>query len=188
MSHVTVCTAEICDFSRIACLKSDAYSVRGYCSQEGAKEQYLKNNEFALVAKSDDEIVGTMTVTYDDDGRLPCDEWFPDETARVREMSRQVAYYGKFAVEPDLWQSALSIGFSLIGEAIARASADGIDAGICIVHPRHVRFYEALGFEVVGRQDNMPGLEKAPAVMLAIAGKSAQDLLARFASKKNYAQ
>jgi len=183
MSQIIVLrTAENCDLPKITNLKASAYSVRGYCSQEGAKEQYLTHkNEFALVARIDEEIVGTMTVTYDR-GKLPCDEWFPDETISVRKVSRKVAYYGKLAVEPDLWQSALSIGFALIGEAIARASADGIDAGICIVHPRHVRFYKALGFEEVGQRDNMPGLEKAPAVMLVIAGEAVQYLLVRFKS------
>ncbi|MEK7060371.1 MAG: GNAT family N-acetyltransferase [Patescibacteria group bacterium] len=181
MFQITVRTAEIRDFPKIACLKRDAYSVRGYCSQGRAKEQYLiQKGEFALVAtRTDEEILGTMTVSYDDGG-LPCDEWFPNETARVRDMSRKVAYYGTFAVKPGMWRS--SIGLALIRKAIARAGTDGIDAGICIVNPRHVAFYGTLGFKEVGRRGSMPGLDKAPAVMLAITGEAAQNLLLRSAS------
>jgi ribosomal protein S18 acetylase RimI-like enzyme len=187
-SQTAVHAAEPRDFPEIAKLIRVAYSKREYCSREEANEQYLiDNNEFALVVKIDDVVIGTMLVTYDC-GELPCDELFEKETEAVRAVSKKVAYYGSFAVEPNFWQSEMSIGFMLIGEAINMAIKDGVDAGICIVNPRHVRFYRALGFKIVGKTDNMPRLKKAPAVMLAITGKKARDLLFRCNSLTNKIQ
>ncbi|MDE2021649.1 MAG: GNAT family N-acetyltransferase [Patescibacteria group bacterium] len=131
------------------------------------------------MAEIDGEAVGTMSVVYDD-GKLPTDELFSVETSRVRDTSTQLAYYGTFAVKAGMWRSGTnSIGLALIHEAVRRAKLDGVDAAIIIVHPRHVSFYKALGFEEVARRDDMPGLEKAPAVMLVITGKAAQDLFER---------
>jgi predicted N-acetyltransferase YhbS len=43
----------------------------------------------------------------------------------------------------------------------------GIDVGVCVVHPDHVSFYERFGFTKIA-QSTMPGLEKAPAALLVI--------------------
>ena len=178
MSSITVHIAQSSDLPKIMEIKTDAYSVRGYCSHTGANEQYLKNR-FALVAKVDNEIIGTMSVMYDQE-TIPPDEVFPDETARVRSVSKRVAYYGTFAVKTGMWRSGTrSIGIALIREAITRAKADGVDAAIILVHPRHVRLYRALGFEIVGSKDEMPGLGKFPVVMLISMGKAWQELLAK---------
>lgn len=184
MSSFTVRAAESGDLLEIPELKLGAYSARGYCSREGASEQYLvlNENEFALVAVTEtDEVVGSMVVTKDR-GKIYADEVFEKETAEVRKTSRQIAYYGTFAVPKKFWRFGNSIGEALIREAIARAIVDSVDAGICIVNPRHVKFYIDLGFTKVATCDNMPGLIKAPAVMMVITGESGQDLLARFKS------
>lgn len=181
MFQVTVRTAEHRDISKIMELKSDAYGVRGYCSQTGTYEQYL-NNQFALMAEIDDEIVGTMSIMYDQ-GRIPTDEVFPDETAQVRSRANRVAYYGTFAVKPGMWRHGTrSVGLALIHEAIRLAKADQVDAAIIIVHPRHIPFYQRFGFKVVAKRDNMPGLEKAPAVMMVLMDGSCLERLARRAA------
>ncbi|HUX81179.1 MAG TPA: GNAT family N-acetyltransferase, partial [Candidatus Paceibacterota bacterium] len=135
--------------------------------------------KFALVARADNEIIGTMSVMYDQ-GAIPSDEVFPNETTAVREVSTHVAYYGTFAVKTGMWKSGThSVGIALIHEAIRKAKTDGVDAAIILVHPRHVRLYKALGFEMVGYKDEMPGLGKFPVVMLISAGKAWQELLAK---------
>jgi len=153
-------------------IKSGAYGAREYCSQTRA-EQYLKTDGFALVAEKEEEIVGTMLVTYDE-GEIPADEVFPVEVSRIRDSFRQIAYYSNFAIKAGMWYSGIrrSIGIALIREAIVRARADGIKAAIIIINPRHIKFYKALGFEKVAARDNMPGLggdvgsRKIPAVLM----------------------
>lgn len=183
MSQITVRTAELEDLLMIAELKRDAYGVRGYCSRKRAQEQYLNmKNEFALMAEIDGKTVGTMSVIYAEGGRkLPSDEYFPIQTDEVRKTSGKIAYYGTFAVQSGMWaRGECSVGLALIREAIRRAKQEAINAKIIIVHPRHVSFYMALGFEEVARRDNMPGLEKAPAVMMVLAGVALQSLFAKY--------
>lgn len=176
---VTVRTAEICDFSRIACLKSDAYSVRGYCSQSRA-EQYLEQNKFALVAEKQKEIVGTMMVTYDE-GKIPADEYFPEEMIRVRGVATRIAYYGSFAVKAGLWRLGIfSVGLALVREAIRRALDDRIEVAVIIVNPRHVSFYETLGFEEKARREEMPGLGvegKVPGVLMTVTRETFRNVI-----------
>jgi len=180
--EITVRTAKSTDLSKVVELILDAYNVRGYSPIPGAIEQYLKNdNALVLVAeKAKKEIVGTMSILFDT-GKIPTDEVFPAETTRVRETSRQVAYLGSFAVRKEEWKTGmLSIGFALICEVIARASNYDANTAVIVVNPRHVRFYSnMLGFKKVAYCDNMPGLEKAPAVMMVLDSSGIQNLLAR---------
>ncbi|MHB1163518.1 MAG: GNAT family N-acetyltransferase [Minisyncoccota bacterium] len=184
-SQITVRIAQPSDLPKIMEIKADAYSVRGYCSHSGANEQYLKN-KFALVAEIGTNIVGTMSVMYDQE-TIPSDEVFPTETNAVRKVSKRVAYYGIFAVKAEMWKSGIrSIGIALIYEAITRARTDKVDAAIILVHPRHVRLYKALGFKMVGYKDEMPGLGKFPVVMLVLTGKKFQDLITTYTNAEKF--
>lgn len=179
MLQISVRAATPSDFQDIERLRVDAYNVRGYCSQSRVTEQCFLENQFALVAEIDGEAVGTMSVTYDR-GEIPTDSVFPAETSSVRGLSKKIAYYGSFAVRVGMWRSGTNaIGQALIREAIMRTSAEGADAAIIVVNPRHVLFYQKLGLKEMARQDNMPGIEKAPAVMLAATGEDFKNLLAR---------
>lgn len=179
--EITVRTAKSTDLSKVVELILDAYNVRGYSPIPGAIEQYLKNdNALVLIAQRANEIVGTMSILFDT-GKIPTDEVFPTETAEVRKASRQVAFLGSFAVRKEEWKTGmLSIGFALICEVIARASNYDANTAVIVVNPRHVRFYSnMLGFKKVAYCDNMPGLEKAPAVMMVLDSSGIQNLLAR---------
>lgn len=170
MSPVTVRTARRHDLTKIMAIKSSAYSARRYCSQSGA-EQYLEKNKYALVAEKEQEIVGTMLVTYDE-GNIPVDEYFPEEMRAVRSTATRIAYYGSFAVKAGMWRLGIfSIGLSLICEAIRKANEDGIEAAIIIVNPRHVQFYESLGFKAIARREEISGLGlegKVPGVLMVV--------------------
>lgn len=172
MSPVTVRTARRQDACKILEIMSGAYGARGYCSQSGA-EQYLDDNKYAyaLVAEKNGDIVGTMLVTYDE-GNIPVDEYFPKEMRTMRSTATRMAYYGSFAVKAGMWRIGIfSIGLSLICEAIRRANEDEIEAAIIIVNPRHVSFYESLGFEAIARREEMPGLGlegKVPGVLMVV--------------------
>lgn len=184
MSKITIRAAESGDLLEIPELKLGAYKAVGYYHQDVETEEYLvlKENEYAIVAATKtDEVVGSMIITYDR-GELYSDtiDEFIEETKKVRKISRQIAYYGTFAVPPELWRCG--IGLALIKAAIGRAIDDGADAGICIVNPDHERFYVDLGFKRVASCANMPGLINAPGSMMVIVGEAAQDLIIRYKS------
>lgn len=186
MGKITVRAAELADLETVEQLVKDAFDVRGYNPKTGAIEQNLKNDKalVLLAETAQKEAVGTMSILLDT-GHLPTDQAFPGETAHLRNTSRQIAYLGSFGVPKKYWGAGmLSIGLALIREMIAWAASsdDRADTAVIVVNPRHVRFYRALGFEPVANRDNMPGLEKAPAVMMVLDSLGIQTLLARAAS------
>jgi len=179
MSQIIVRTAHSKDLESILGIMSCAYSARGYCSHSRA-EQYLEHNKFALVAEKNQEIVGTMLVTYDE-GNIPADEDFPDEMKKIRDAATRIAYYGSFAVKASMWELCIfSIGCSLVREAISRALEDWIETAVIVVNPRHQEFYEALGFVEIARREEMPGLGiegKVPGVLMTVTRETLRDVL-----------
>jgi N-acetylglutamate synthase-like GNAT family acetyltransferase len=188
VSQITVRTAHRQDLTKILEIMSGAYSARGYCSHSRA-EQYLDNNKFALVAEKNQEIVGTMLVTYDE-GNIPADEDFAEEMRNIRRGATKIAYYGSFAVKVGMWKlGILSIGLALVREAIARALDDGIETAVIVVNPRHQEFYAALGFVEIARREEMPGLGvegKVPGVLMTVTRETFRDVLRQKADLRVY--
>ena len=154
-----------------------AYGERGYCPGAIATgtEQYFaleRSHTLVLVAEQDGVLRGTMRTTLDE-GTLPIDEEFPAAIAKLRSSAAKICYYSRFAVNPMFW-GARRVGLALIAEAFRLAKYECIDACVIVVHPHHVDFYQRMMFRVVDEIPCIPGLEKAPAVLMILALRELQ--------------
>jgi hypothetical protein len=110
--------------------------------------------------------VGTMMCS-EDKGWLPADDPFPAEMSELRARYTRIGYYGKFAVWP--WLSGLGFGEKLTYLALYWTCERQLDLAVMLVNPSHVRFYKnRFGAEVLSQTNGTIGLDKAPAVLLAI--------------------
>lgn len=124
------------------------YGWRGYGS-----DHQLSNGDHCVTftASSDDEVIGTLTLTVDSPAGLATDHTFKAELDEFRKRpGAQLCELTKFAVDPATKSpQALAALFHVIF-IYGMQRFDCTDLFI-EVHPRHVRYYEAmLGFKRVG--------------------------------------
>ncbi len=150
-----------------------AYRKMGYYSWRkaaGAIGSYYKEKERlkgeVLAAKIGGITVGTLMCSVDN-GWLPTDDIFPAEMQEVRRLGVRIGYYGKLGVIP--WLQGKCVGRLLVNSAVQWSLERGIELALIVVNPAHVSFHSRLGFSVLARsKESAPGLEKAPAVLMAL--------------------
>jgi hypothetical protein len=124
------------------------YAWRGYGSDH---ELAGGDHCVTFTASSEDEVIGTLTLTVDTPAGLSTDHTFKDELDAFRKVpGTRLCELTKFAVDPATKSPpALAALFHVIF-IYGMQRFDCTDLFI-EVHPRHVRFYEAmLGFKRVG--------------------------------------
>lgn len=123
------------------------YAWRGY----GAHHRLVEAEHRATFAASaEDRIVGTLTLTMDAPAGLSTDHTFKTELDELRKVGGTLCELTKFAVDRDIKSApVLAALFHVI--FIYGIERYGCTDVVIEVHPRHVRYYEAmLGFECVG--------------------------------------
>lgn len=137
------------------------YAWRGY----GAEHKLSStDNRVTFTACADDVLIGTLSLGVDGAQGLAADETFKDELDRFREVpGSSLCELTKFACDPSTKsQPALAALFHVIF-IYGTQRYDCTDLFI-EVHPRHVRFYEAmLGFQRIGAPRLNPAVTWWPA-------------------------
>ncbi len=122
---------------------------------------------FTLLAESEDgTILGTVSLVFDSERGLPCDEIYWQETGALRSQGRAMAEVTRLALrkDPDASREILLRLFNLIYVYATRVR--GYTDFVIEVHPRHVKYYErALGFRTEGGEQKCPRVGGAPAVL-----------------------
>ena len=122
---------------------------------------------FTLLAEDESgSIVGTVSLVFDSERGLPCDEIYWLETGRLRAENRSMAEVTRLALRKDMAASreVLLRLFNLI--YIYARRVRGYTDFLIEVHPRHVKYYErTLGFERSGSEQKCPRVGGAPAVL-----------------------
>ena len=124
------------------------YSWRGYGS-----EHMLARGDHCVTftASSSDDVIGTLTLTVDTPAGLSTDHTFKEELDEFRKVpGAKLCELTKFAVDPETKSPAALAALFHVIFIYGMQRFDCTDLMI-EVHPRHVRFYEAmLGFKRVG--------------------------------------
>lgn len=133
--------------SRAKVLLNRAYSRRGY----GADHQLpAARSCVTFIATSNDDVLGTLTLTVDSPSALAADRTFSDELAKFRRRGSKLCELTKFAFEtsmPARPRLAALFHIIFIYESVHYGSTDLFIE----VNPRHRCFYEKLlGFTSVG--------------------------------------
>lgn len=107
-----------------------------------------------FVAVENREIVGTLTITFDNPGGFHLTSEYEEAVQGIRDEGRELACSWRLAVRQD-YQRNMRVMNNLVRANIQHAVINGIETCLFTVLPRLVRVYERLlHFEVVGSKQN----------------------------------
>lgn len=125
------------------------YAWRGY----GADHVLPANNDHQAVftASMEDKVIATLTLTVDSPAGLSTDQTFREELDTLRQApGTSLCELTKFAVDPTTKSPSVLAGLFHVIFIYGMQRFDCTDL-LIEVHPRHVRYYEAmLGFDCLG--------------------------------------
>lgn len=140
------------------------YAWRGYAVDAGAGAG--AGNTFTLYAETGGELVGTVSLCLEHQGRLPADEHFGDRLALLRRQGRRLCEPSRLAIDKGMSKRVFA---ALMHTAHLYASRLHACTDYVIeVNPRHVAFYRnVLGFAEFGAERHCSRVG-APAVLLRL--------------------
>ncbi len=151
------------------------YSWRGYTVGNPPRA----HDRITLVASDDEHALATITVGFDHGARLAAEELYPQTVEQLRAQGARLCEFTRLAVDNDQQSREVLAMIFHIAYMYASRLNDRTDV-LIEVNPRHVRFYRAmLGFEVAGEQRICPRVD-APAVLLRLKLRYAQEQIARY--------
>jgi len=161
------------------------YSWRGYTAS-GPK---AAPNRVTLVASDATRALATITIGFDCAQGLVVDDLYKQEVDSLRAQGAILCEFTKLAVDRDQQSKELLAMMFHIAHMYARRMQLCTDL-LIEVNPRHVRFYQRmLGFRQLGPERSCPRVGGAPAVLLWLRLKHAQEQIAIYGGqKRRYAE
>jgi hypothetical protein len=158
------------------------YAWRGYQSSLSSATEFDGDKRITLVAVGHDEMIGTISVGFDDDDGLCVDGVFPEEVSALREEGRRICEFTKLAMDGVVRSKRVLASLFHVAYIYAHR-LKRFDSLLIEVNPRHVRYYERmLGFKVVGSR-RLNRRVNAPAVLLCLDFSHAHEQINRFGGK-----
>ena len=166
-------------------LVNKMYATRGYHGTAAATDD--SSNRITLVASNHDLTIGTLTVSFDTDNGLLVDNIFPEESDALRKAGNKLCEFTKLAVDTNARSKRVLASLFHVAYIFAYR-LKGYNLLLIEVNPRHVRYYQRmLGFEVIGPQ-RLNLRVNAPAVLLCLEFRHAQQQIGKFAGKADAAE
>lgn len=139
------------------------YEWRGYSIDPTLKHE---PNRITLVADTNGNTVGTMTLCFDSEIGLPADENFHDKLEELRAQKRKLCEPSRLAIDDDVPKRVFA---SMIHVSYIYArNIHGFTDYVIEVNPRHAMFYKRmLGFHDFGEERTCTRVN-APAVLLRL--------------------
>jgi hypothetical protein len=134
--------------SQASILINQMYSWRGYGSDHKLTSS---DHRSIFTVCSDNQVIGTLTLSVDTPKRLATDQTFSAELDELRSSpGTKLCELTKFAIDPSIKSPQLLAALFHVIFLYGPQSFGCTDV-VIELHPRHVRYYEAmLGFERVG--------------------------------------
>lgn len=165
-------------------LVSKMYATRGYHGTTTATDD--SSNRITLAASDHDRTIGTLTVSFDTDNGLLVDNIFQEEADTLRKAGNSLCEFTKLAVDTTRSKRVLASLFHVA--YIFAYLLKGCNLVLIEVNPRHVRYYQRmLGFKVIG-PERLNLRVNAPAVLLCLDFRHAQEQIEKFAGKADTAE
>lgn len=139
------------------------YAWRGYACDTSAAGA---PDKVTLYAETEGELVGTMSLCFDQGNALPADENFRDHLQILRRQGRRLVEPSRLAIDPGMSKRVFA---SLIHISYLYSyRLHGFTDYVIEVNPRHVAFYQRmLGFAGFGAERACSRVG-APAVLLRL--------------------
>lgn len=149
--------------SVVSSLLKHRYAFRGYQTTGLPADPSVQR--FTLAAIESNRTIGTISVTFDVQKKLACDDAFADEVNVLRAQGRKLCEFGKLAIDPLTGTKRVLASLFHVAYIVAHRIR-GYDTLLIEVNPRHVRYYERmLGLQVLGGERPNRAVH-APAVLL----------------------
>jgi hypothetical protein len=149
--------------SRVNSLLKDRYGWRGY--QQVSLPTDPTVSRFTLTAVENELVIGTITVAFDNPGKLGADGAFATEVDQLRAQGRRIAEFTKLAIDPAVGTKRVLATLFHVAYIVAHRIR-GHDMLVMEVNPRHVRYYERmLGCQILAGERINKSVN-APAVLL----------------------
>jgi hypothetical protein len=139
------------------------YSRRGYKSRMNADP--APSDRITLQACSDNQVFGTLTLSFDGCDGLAADALYRSEIDAYRIAGARICELTRLAIEPGWGSKEVLGGLFHVAYAVSRVLRGSTDAFI-EVNPRHARFYERMLHFRRASECRMCERVNAPAVLL----------------------
>ena len=165
-------------------LVNKMYATRGYHSTIAAPDE--PTNRITLVASEKDEVIGTLSISFDTDDGLLVDQLFSDEADALRAAGHRLCEFTKLAVDTSARSRRVLASLFHVAYIFAYRLR-GFDVLLIEVNPRHVRYYEKmLGLRALG-PERLNLRVNAPAVLMHLNFGYAQEQIGKLAGKADSA-
>lgn len=157
------------------------YRNKGYVGEEGSglvlSPYDAHPSTFTLLVRNEKgDDVATVTLVFDSDAGLPCDEIYRDELTTLRAQGRRMAEVTRLAIADEYGNSKQLIPLIFNAIYVYACLNRGYTDFVIEVNPRHVGFYRRfLLFEAAGPVRPCMRVGGAPAVLLRLNFEIAVD-------------
>lgn len=160
--------------SSASVLVNRMYATRGYLGT-GLPAQAQLLHQMTLTTSEREQVVGTLTVGFDNPRGLFVDDLFQPEVDALRAAGRRVCEFTKLAVDREVKARSKRALASMFHVAYIYAfRIHGYTDLVIEVNPRHVPYYQRiLGFRVLG-EERLNRRVNAPAWLLGLDFSYAQ--------------
>lgn len=162
-------------------LAYQVYREKGYInenSNEWLHKPYDADPETVVFIVQDQlkNIVGSITLVFDDSRRLPADGIYKEELDGLRRRGKKITEISRLVISPDYRNSKKILILLFNYLAIYAYHVKRYDDLIIEVNPRHKEYYKSiLCFEEFGSEKPCPHVQNAPAVLLNLPLKRYQE-------------
>lgn len=160
------------------------YATRGYQSSALPLDEPAHQKTF--LASEHSAPLGTLTIGIDSPEGLLADSLFPDEVRRFRAQGFRVCEFIKLAMDRRARSTRLLAALFHVAYIYAHRFKK-LHQLLIEVNPRHVSYYQTmLGFQVIGAERHNARVD-APAVLLALDLRHAEEQIRIFGGKPELA-
>jgi len=148
------------------------YLEKGFI-KKNPNEWLVKNYDMVdetivlIVLDRNKNIVGSVTLVFDESSRLPAQKIYNDEIQFLKSSNEKIVEISRLVINPD-FRNSKEILVLLFNYLVIYSNLVKKYTGLAIeVNPRHKNYYkELLGFTEIGGEKPCPSVQNAPANLL----------------------
>jgi hypothetical protein len=161
------------------------YATRGYATSPLPDRDVP--DRITLTASDHDDVMGTISIGFDSEIGLLCDDLYREEINLLRAQGWRICEFTKLAMDSVVRSKRVLASLFHVAYIYAHR-IKGFHRLLIEVNPRHVRYYQRmLGFEVAGGK-RMNRRVNAPAVLMMLDFNHAHDEIGRIGGRSDLAE
>jgi hypothetical protein len=133
-----------------------------------------------MVQDKNKEIAGSLTLVFDEDGKLPVEKIYSEETKAIRAAGNKIMETSRLVISQEYRNEKEVLQLLLNYMLIYTHYVKGYTSMLIQVNPRHKIYYKSLlKYDEIGAEKSCPTVQNAPAVLLHLPIKRYQEEINR---------